>query len=139
MPLELESLRKALSALERALRASRQVAQGSSEEVAEAVRGGVIQAFEVAYEQSWKFIQRWIRENRSPEEAEAARSRKDLFRVAAKVGLIADPLPWFAFGEARNLTSHTYEAEHAEEALRAAEAFLPEGLALLQALEARND
>jgi len=64
----------------------------------ETVRAGVIQNFEVAYEQCWKMIQRWIKENKTSEEAEHPRTRKDLFRMAARCGLIDDPLPWFAYG-----------------------------------------
>lgn len=55
------------------------------------LRAGVIQNFEVAYEQCWKFIERWIRENRAPENADHPRSRKELFRMAARHGLISDP------------------------------------------------
>jgi len=37
------------------------------------------------------------------------RTRKELFRVAARDGLVRDPLIWFGFGDARNLTTHTYK------------------------------
>lgn len=45
----------------------------------------------MAYEQCWKFIQRWNSENQSPEDADIPRTRKELFRVAARLELISDP------------------------------------------------
>lgn len=108
-------------------------------ELRETVRAGVIRNFKVAYESSWKFIQRWLRENSTPTEADSPRTRKDLFRLAAKTGLLADPIPWFEFGEARNLTSHTYDEAHAVRSLSAARSFLPHAQSLLLRLEERND
>src|SRR5690349_7728183 len=110
MAIEYTSLEKALVALERSLRAARESENMPQLDDAfrETLRAGVIQKFEVAYEQCWKLLQRWIRENRSPEDADQPRTRKELFRMAAREGLIDDPLPWFDYGDARNLPSHTY-------------------------------
>ena len=51
----------------------------------ETVKAGVIQHFEVAYELCWKFIQRWIKENRTPEDASHPRTdagqKKDGYRL----------------------------------------------------------
>ena len=105
----------------------------------ETVRAGVIQNFEVSYESSWKFIQRWLRENGPPHEADAPRTRKDLFRMAANADLLEDPVPWFRFGEARNLTSHTYDEAHAQGSFEVAASFLPYAKQLLARLELRND
>ena len=139
MPLELESLNKAVDTLGRSLRAAHSNKESMSEDLRETVRAGVIQNFEVAYEQCWKFIQRWIRQNRTPEDADFPRTRKELFRMAARYGLISDPLPWFAFGEARNLTSHTYDEAQAASVYETAERFLPHARELLSQLENRND
>ncbi len=64
-----------------------------SVDLRDTVRAGVIQNSKVAYEQCWKFIQRWIRENRTPEDADHPGTRKELFRLATRYGLVADPLP----------------------------------------------
>lgn len=138
MPLDLTSLSLAVSALSRSVTAARTFLPTLGPDLQEAVKSGVIQNFEVAYEQCWKFMQRWVRENEGPEAAEAARSRKDLFRVAARLGLIPDPLPWFRFSEARNLTSHTYDAAHATEAYFLAIDFLSHAESLVRELEKRN-
>jgi nucleotidyltransferase substrate binding protein (TIGR01987 family) len=139
MALDLSSLRNAVNALDRSINVVHSGKGSMSEDLLEAVRAGVIQKFEVAYEQCWKFVQRWLRENQSPEDAEHPRTRKDLFRAAARFGLIADPLPWFSYGDARNLTSHTYNEEQAAIVYESAEKFVADAKALLLKLETLND
>ena len=135
MPLELTSLEKAITALEKSVGAAHADVIASNEDFADTVRAGVIQNFEVAYELCWKFIQRWIRENRSPESADHPRTRRELFRQAARYGLISDPVPWFEFGDARNLTAHTYDEERADTVFALAEKFPPHARELLSRLE----
>lgn len=139
MPLELESLKKAIDALRRAVRAADENIAGLNADLQDTVKAGVVHNFKVTYELCWKFIQRWIRNNLSPEDADFPRSRKELFRIAARSGLVSDPIPWFEFGEARNLTSHTCDAEQAAAAYEAARRFLPHAEELLARLEQRND
>jgi len=139
MALELSSLIKAINALDRSLKASHSNMESLADDLRETVRAGVIQNFEVAYEQCWKFIQRWIRENGTPEDADYPRTRKELFRIAARYGLISDPVPWFGFGNARNLTSHTYDETQAISVYETVERFLPHAMELLERLKERND
>ncbi len=110
-----------------------------SEDMQETLRAGVIQNFEVAYEQSWKMLQRWMRNNISPEEAEHPRTRKELFRIAARKGLIQDPTPWFEYAEARNMTSHTYDEDNAVCVFETAKKFASDADFLLRRLEELND
>jgi nucleotidyltransferase substrate binding protein (TIGR01987 family) len=137
--LDLTSLKKAIEALERSLGTSHESAVAENERLMEAVRAGVVQNFEVAYEQSWKFIQRWLVENKSAADAENPRTRKELFRMAARYGLIPDPIAWFSYGDTRNLTAHTYDAEQAIAVYKAAELFLADAMILLANLESLND
>ena len=139
MALELNSLIKAVEALNRSIGSADQSMEALSAELQETVKAGIIQNFEVAYELCWKFMQRWIRENRAPEEADLPRTRKELFRVAARNGLISDPLPWFEFGDARNQTAHVYDSDQAAEVYQAARRFLPYAEELLKRLKERND
>ncbi len=141
MTLDLSSLRKAVEAFEKTLMVAQDRAfmAGLTQDQKDAIRAGVIQSFEVAYESCWKYIQRWVRENVPAEQAENQRTRKELFRVAARSGLINDPQPWFAYGEARNLTSHTYNEEKAEAVCDVAGGFLADARVLLERLEKRND
>ncbi|MDI6781131.1 MAG: nucleotidyltransferase substrate binding protein, partial [bacterium] len=108
MPLDLTSITHAISALDKSINSYQILSQNTSltQDDIDTIKSGVIQNFEVAYEQCWKFIQRWIRENRTPEDASNPLTRKELFRLAATYGLIHDPLPWFGYGEKRNLISH---------------------------------
>lgn len=138
MALELDSLRQSLAALERSLAVAddRRTPGAMDEALRETIRAGVIQNFEVAYEQCWKFIQRWLRENQSPAAVDQSRTRKDLFRLAARCGLIQDPIPWFEYGDARNLTSHTYSPQTADTVFNAARRFRDDAGYLLRQLEA---
>lgn len=139
MALNFESLMKSISALKRSIAVSNGDLDAMGVDVRDTIRAGVIQNFEVAYELCWKMIQRWIRENRTPVDADNPRTRNELFRMAARYGLISDPAPWFAFGEARNLTSHTYDETQALSAYDAALNFLPLAEELLGRLEESND
>ncbi|MBI1390963.1 MAG: nucleotidyltransferase [bacterium] len=141
MLLDLSSLRKAVQALKQlAERTVNEVELGALDEtILIGLQAGVIQHFEFTYELSWKFMQRWIRLNVSPEDADNPRSRKDLFRHAARLGLIEDPARWFSYAEARNLTSHTYDDHAAESVYETAIKFVRDAESLVNELERRND
>ena len=104
-----------------------------------ALRAGAIQHFEFTFELCWKFMQRWLRENATPEDADHPRTRRELFRLAARHGLIDDPVPWFEYGDARNLTSHTYNEDQAAAVYATVERFAVDAKSLLGRLEAAND
>jgi len=104
-----------------------------------ALRDSVIQRFEYTYELAWKIIKRWLSENVSPESAEPIYSRKELFRLAANWGLIQDPLQWFEYHKARNISAHTYNELEAEQVLKAACGLARDVETLIEELEKRND
>jgi nucleotidyltransferase substrate binding protein (TIGR01987 family) len=139
VPFNLDSLIKAVDVLKRSVISAEQNMEDLNSDLQETIKAGVIQNFEVAYEQCWKFMQRWVRENYAPEEANLPRTRKELIRVAARSGLISDPVPWFEFGAARNLTVHTYDLEQAAEAYHTAKRFLPYAEDFVRRLQERND
>lgn len=137
MPLELESLRKTVEALERSVKASAQLDK-LDEDLKETIRAGVIQHFEVAYEVCWKFMKRWIEEHVSASAVDGV-TRRELFRHAAENKLIADVERWMEHHRSRNLTSHTYDPEVALEVFEDAPRLLVDARAFLVAIEARND
>jgi uncharacterized protein with HEPN domain len=47
-------------------------------------------------------------------------------------------MPWFSFGDARNLTSHTYNEETAQQVFVTAQDFLPHAQTLLSRLNHAN-
>ena len=141
MLLDLSSLKEAVTSLEKAIRVAKSAEKTAAldQDFRNVIRAGVIQNFEFTYELCWKFIQRWLKENWNRREAEDPRNRKDLFRLAASEGLIRDPLVWFEYGDARNLTSHTYNQSQAEIVFQTALRFLQDAQFLLSQLESRND
>ncbi|CAN5386229.1 hypothetical protein BH11ARM2_BH11ARM2_03890 [soil metagenome] len=97
--------------------------------VDEYIRDSVIQGFEYTYESAWKLMRRVLLHEIGLTGAEGA-ARRELFRMAAQEGLIPDPMPWFEFHDARNLTSHLYDERAAERVYQVAGRFLPEVRAL---------
>ncbi len=89
----------------------------------------VIKAFEYCYELSWKTLKKIL----DYKGIEAIGSR-DVFREAAKVGLIDDPEIWFGFIEDRNLSSHTYNEDTANELYQGMSGFQAELHKLLNKL-----
>ncbi len=96
------------------------------------VRDGVIQRFEITMDVSRQLVIRVLREIFGMEEAVA---RKDTFREAAKLGLIADAEGWIGHVNARNRTSHTYDSEIAAQVFAHIPSFLPDARDLLQRLK----
>jgi nucleotidyltransferase substrate binding protein (TIGR01987 family) len=103
----------------------------------EYLRDSVIQRFEYTYELAWKSLRRYLMSAGDAQDIDAM-ARKDLFREAGRIGLIEDVEAWFAFHRMRNLTSHTYNAEVAEEVYLAARDFAPAARRLLEELERRD-
>ena len=69
-------------------------------------KAGLVKAFEICYELSWKILERVLMF-----EGINIGSPRDAFREAALNDLIEDPRPWFKFLEERNKTVHTYNLE----------------------------
>lgn len=139
MALNLDSFKKSIESLARAIKASNDVSiLGLSQNIQETTRAGVIQNFEVCYEQSWKMMKRWLEENVGSSYVDGV-TRRELFRLAFENKLINDVDRWMDFHKSRNETSHTYDQGTAEEVFYDAELFIEDAKFLLQAIEARND
>lgn len=139
MALNLDSLKKSIESLARALQASSDVSTLElPQNIQETIRAGVIQNFEVCYEQSWKMMKRWLEENIGSSYVDGV-TRRELFRLAFENKLIDDVDRWMDFHKSRNETSHTYDQGTAEEVFSDAELFVTDAKFLLQAIEARND
>ena len=112
MSLQLDSLAKAIDALERSVKLATNL-DTSDDDLREAVRAGVIQNFEVAYEQCWKMMKRWIEENIGSTYVDGV-ARRELFRLAAESRLVTDVERWMNYHSERNRTSHTYDEDTAQ-------------------------
>jgi nucleotidyltransferase substrate binding protein (TIGR01987 family) len=73
---------------------------------------GLIQAFEFTHELGWNLLKDFLEFQGNQE----VRGSRDAIREALKVGLIEDGELWMETIKARNLTSHTYNEELAENA-----------------------
>ncbi|MEI7788854.1 MAG: nucleotidyltransferase substrate binding protein [Chlorobiaceae bacterium] len=140
MTLDLTSLHRAIVSLEKSIFSYRSLSENSTltHDDIDTVKAGVIQNFEVAYEQCWKFMKRWIEQNVSPDIVDGV-TRRELFRVSAENRLIDDVSVWMEFHQSRNLTAHTYDAENAGHAFSAALIFIDSAKDFLKRLEARHD
>ncbi|MDT8447766.1 MAG: HI0074 family nucleotidyltransferase substrate-binding subunit [bacterium] len=136
MPLDLTSLEQAHRTLAKALVLCERATDPEEKEL---LRDGAIQRFEYTYELAWKLIQRWLADVTSPEATEPVFSRKELFRQAARLGLIEDPSAWFALHQARNVSAHTYNVKHAALAFEAATELVEAVSQLLEKLRQIHD
>ena len=137
MNLYLDSLAKSIEALERVIKTANRL-DASDEDLQEAVRAGVIQNFEVVYEQSWKMMERWLEENVGTVYVNV-RTRRELFRRAAQSLIITDVDRWMEYHEARNRTSHTYDEDTAQSVFEEATEFVHDAKRLLKILGGHND
>lgn len=140
MKLILTSLQKSIEVLERSMHIylSPEQMNQFTPDVQETIKAGVIQGFEIAYEQAWKMMKRWLENNVGSVQVDGV-TRRELFRLAAEHQLIEQVEDWMDFHQARNSTSHIYDGEIAYEVLEAAELFLIEVKKLLVSLHAHHD
>lgn len=138
MKLDFTSLDKAVVALRRSVDETAPLLSTLSPVIQETLKSGIIQHFEVAYEQCWKSMKRWLENNVNPESVDGA-TRRELFRMATESLLIRDVDLWMTFHKARNETSHVYDAATAEEVFGVAVTFLPEAELFLKTILRRND
>lgn len=89
------------------------------------VRDASIQRFEFTVELAWKVLQKYLREERI-----ICRSPRQCLKEAFKLGLIEDNPKWLEMIDDRNLTSHTYKEETAQEIFKR----LPDYLRFLEEL-----
>ena len=106
----------------------------NNEKLLKRLRSAIIKDFEVANEQCWKFMQRWINLNVGPNELKG-KFRRELFAVAKENALIDDAELWMGFNEARNSTAHIYDEEIAEEIFETALEFLPHAEKFAETME----
>ncbi len=99
---------------------------------------GVIQHFEFVYELSTKMIKRQLSlEAANPAEIDHM-SYRELMRTAAEKGLIDDVQAWFNYRQMRNITSHTYNDDKAQEVYTGTITFIKTAKRLLAQLDTRH-
>jgi len=101
------------------------------------VRDACIQRFEYTYELSIKTIKRYIEHEMPLPERVDQLNYRDLLRIAFEAGLIKNVEPWFQFREARNQTSHAYDANKAQAVFQVLAGFVDHAQYLLNELDRR--
>jgi nucleotidyltransferase substrate binding protein (TIGR01987 family) len=138
MKLDFSSLEQSVRALRRSHDEAVSILPTLSPVMQDTVKSGIIQHFEVAYEQCWKAMKRWLETNVNPESVDGV-TRRELFRLSAENQLIKDVDQWMSFHRGRNETSHTYDAATANEVYATATSFVPEAERFLETITKRND
>ena len=86
-----------------------------SRELSKLEKQGLIQGFEYTHELAWNVLKDYLEEQGHPQLV----GSKDTSREAFKRGLILDGNLWMKMIKDRNLTSHTYRQELANEVIDA--------------------
>jgi nucleotidyltransferase substrate binding protein (TIGR01987 family) len=118
MTTKLNEFEKAVTRLEEAL----------AQEKNDFLRDSVIQRFEFTFELSWKTSKKILGTSSS--------APKMIIREMAQEKLISDPQTWFEYLEARNLSTHTYKEDLAEQVYATAKKSLSDFKELLSKLKA---
>ncbi len=139
LPLDLSSLKQAISQLEEALEIYDSELTMAEPRLKRHMRAAVIQAFEFTYELSFKMIKRYLElASANPVEVDDM-SFNDVIREASKQSLVqAELVVWREYRRNRGTTSHTYDEQKAQEVLNSAPDFLAESRYLLIQLEKKN-
>ncbi|WP_419933620.1 HI0074 family nucleotidyltransferase substrate-binding subunit [Candidatus Palauibacter sp.] len=138
MKLDFSPLTNAVGQLERSLAYLNSDLAREDAGLREQFRAAAIQAFEFSYELSVKMIRRQLAAIVARPAALHQIDFADLMRDAADAGIIRDARTYIRYREMRNRTSHTYNADRAEEAVVAMPGFLGDMQLLLAELEQRN-
>jgi len=100
------------------------------------VRDATIQRFEYTFELAIKFLKRYLETLPEGQDVDQLNYR-DLIRLGAEAGVVENVEAWFDYREARNVTSHAYNENKADEVYEAAKKFLPDVKFLLAQLQSR--
>ena len=115
MKLDYSSLEDAVAQLQRSFDYLHGDLARTDSDLREQFRAATIQAFEFTYELAVKMIQRRLAEVAANPDALRQMDFADQLRDAADAGIVREALPYIRYRELRNKTSHTYDADRAEE------------------------
>ena len=133
-------LRRCIQALEFAL-AEAGKRQEANEFLYDIYRAACVKEFELVLEQSGKLLRKRLAAFFASNRQADRLVFKDLFRHAAKHGLIAPDAVerWLQYRDNRNDTAHNYGEDFAETTLKLLPAFLADANALADMIEAADD
>jgi nucleotidyltransferase substrate binding protein (TIGR01987 family) len=132
MTLDFSSFANALASLQRVLLRS------AGEPRDEDLRDACIQRFEYTYELAFKMLKRQLEQELPSTDELDHQPFKEIIRIGAERGLIADPQRWFDYRDKRNITSHTYDEAKAREVYSVLSDFATDASDLLIRLQGRH-
>ena len=139
--LDISPLEKAVKSLEKALIKLDQMNNSPNIEEDEKafIKDSVIQRFEYTYELCPKFFKRYLKEA-AADQQEASELDYEPFQVLVRTANMTgmfknDWEKWKIYRNARNITSHTYNEEKADEVTATAKEFYSEALYFLNRLK----
>lgn len=136
--LDYSSLERAVAQLEKSYGFLNSKEAERDPDLREQFRSAAIQAFECTYDLAVKMIRRQL-EQIVPNPPELrGMAFMDLIRTAADAGLVREAPPFKVYREMRNITSHTYAPDKAEEVVGVVRDFLEDLRFLLEELRKRN-
>ncbi len=136
--LDISSLDKAIKQLKKSMKFACSDLAKQNNELFFQFRAATIQGFEFTYELAIKFLRRQLEQIEASSEIVEQLGFKDLLRLGAMRGLINSPEAWFNFREQRNITSHIYDENKAQDVYEIIPEFLEEVQFFFSALLKRN-
>lgn len=127
LPLDISSFEKAVAKLEKVYTAATSERARADEEFAEISQMAAVQAFEFTYEQSFKMIRRFLEAAEPSPKNLSGETFQSIVRLASERGLLLNDLAaWDEYRKKRNITSHAYNEEKAQEVLEIIPDFIRE-------------
>ena len=137
--LDVSPLDKAISQLEQSLGYLHSEMAAQDEGLRAQFRAASIQAFEYTFELGVKMLRRQLEQIVINPAELREMAFMELIRSGAEAGLVRDISRFRIFREKRNITSHTYDEERAEEVVAILADFVQDMRFLLDELKRRND
>ena len=139
MNIDTAFLRRCIRTLELALREIGEH-QGVNEFLYDVYRAACVKEFELILEQSGKLLRKRLAAYFASNRQADRLAFKDLFRHAAKHGLMEPDAVerWLQYRDNRNDTAHNYGEDFAEATLKLLPAFVADAKALADLIEARD-
>ncbi len=139
MKLDLSSFKKAIHQLEKSLIFCNSDLAKHDREMFLQFRLAAIQALEFTYELSWRMLKRYLEMTEpNPSEIDGL-SFSNLIRLSNEKGLLLSDLKkWVVYQSNRNITSHTYDDDKAEQVFLHLPEFLKEAQYLHDQLRKRS-
>lgn len=138
MKIDYSSFESAIQQLEKSISYFNSDMAKNNEELKNQFRSASIQAFEYTYELCIKMIRRQLEVIVSNPAGLREMEFMDLVRTAYESGIVGEPVSYKTYREMRNITSHTYDQDKAEEIIKGLKSFLTEVKFVLGQIKKRN-